>query len=99
MENYWYITSLCFPLGYAIGKYNEKLQNGINSLPSLIISSSLFIAAFIGYRVFGSTVLEITYSLFLQSLLYFFWLALDCRQKPWLLWENIQCMSILYILG
>ena len=72
MENYWYITSLCFPLGYAIGKYNEKLQNGINSLPSLIISSSLFIAAFIGYRVFGSTVLEITYSLFLSIVVVFF---------------------------
>ena len=76
MNDYWYMTSLCFPLGYMIGKYKDKFTNGLKSLPFLIISGGLFSVTFIGYRVFGSTVLQITYFLFLAitvaSLLYCF---------------------------
>lgn len=65
MDNYWYMTSLCFPMGYMAGKYKDKFISGLKSLPFLIISGGLFFATFIGYRVFGGTVLQITYFLFL----------------------------------
>ena len=64
MDDWWYMTSLCFPLGYLFGKYKDKFTSGLKSLPFLIISGCLFAVAFIGYRVFGSTVLQITYFLF-----------------------------------
>lgn len=65
MDNYWYMTSLCFPLGYIIGKYKEKVFNGQKALPFFIISGCLFIIAFIGYRTFGGEVLQIIYFLLL----------------------------------
>lgn len=65
MDDYWYMTSLCFPLGYMIGKYKDKFTSGWRSLPFLIISGCLFVAAFIGYIKFSSIVLQITYFLLL----------------------------------
>lgn len=65
MDNYWYMTSLCFPLGYIIGKCKDKLLNILKSRPFFVLSGCLFVAAFMEYRVVGSTVLQIVYFLLL----------------------------------
>ncbi len=79
MDDYWYMTSLCFPLGYMIGKYKDKFSNGLKALPLFLINGCLFAAAFIGYRKIGGTALQIVYFLFLAitiaSLLFCFGLS------------------------